>query len=109
MNGLRLLMVFSLIFVSLCPLNCFKAEKFAEEMAPVMQAAAALKQFHTESHRLPNDDDELLTFCNEKDISLDLSKFSKLTYHLSSDSTITLDYELNSSNITKGSFDIDIK
>jgi hypothetical protein len=88
--------------------SCFHAEKATESMTPVIEGAEILKNFYHESNRLPTDDAELLKFCEEKNITLDLSGFSKFNYYMSSDSTITIDFELKSSSENKGSFTIDI-
>jgi len=94
--------------VCLVFISCYDVQKIPDEMVPVLHRVESLKKFYQKSNRLPSDDSELIKFCAEDSIDLDLSKFSKFHYYLSSDSTITLDYELKSTSKIKGSFSIDI-
>ena len=66
-----------------------------------------INKYYQQNSRLPNDDKELVNFAKENDLVLELSKFKTFHYYYSSDSTITLDYELRSSDI-EGSFNIQI-
>lgn len=94
----------------LVPLTqCFDVEQMAKEMEPVMQGVECLKKFYNQNQRLPNNDQELLTFVREQNLTLDLAKFKTFHYQQSSDTTITLDYELASKSEIKGSFSIDLK
>ncbi len=89
--------------------SCLDLKDTAQEFSHVFQASVALQKYYQSHSVLPASDNELEKFCKENQITLDLSKFSELTYTMAGDTAIAISYQLNSNQKIKGSMNIPVQ